>query len=750
MSSIIGNAIIYQVFLSRLKKEKIRANMAKNAKKGKNAENANNGNKFNKEENKVEITENKVEITENKITYNRFIEDIGFTSPDFVKLGDFFMQILSQYPHNIFERVYSKSFYFNREQAKLNINPKYLQEIKDKVIIHPSSLPMLCPPVEWNNKRFGGYLDNKIKHTNLITGSLIGQSHETKNLENLYKAVNILQKIKFGINNHLLDFINNDGLYLLEKLSNEGEELQRELTLKVAKIYSKTPFYLPVNSDWRTRIYTQSFFISYQGGDLASALLNFWDGAPLSEEGKYFFYINGANNHNEDSLSKKSLVERIKWVEDNYDRIINLDKELILSAENKFVFSAFCLNMRDLHYNPGTIIKTPVFLDATCSGVQHLSAMMRDLELGQLVNLSKSNDTDKPADLYSEVVNPVNKALNSYGSTSTEHAVLSLLKFTRKEIKPIVMTKVYNISVYGIAQQLGLGFRKTVSFLSNDNPSRTHDNSIFPISDLEHLNNSDTTTLDYLYEKLEEGLINGSIKNGKKKGKVEYYAPGINGKVILTRKNIYKIAEIINEQIFILFPSLNNIYAYFLDIAKLMVKLNLPLTWITPSGIKITQNYLKSKTTKLAIKLFGVKKTLILRETIKERNNLKQINAIIPNIVHSLDASHLLNVINSAESKGIVPVITVHDCFGTHPNRMAALQNEVKKEFILLYTHQDFLEVFHNRIIQSIRDNNLEIIEMNDMPRFVIFMEESIEIPQLPKTGKLDLADVNFSTYMIS
>ena len=57
------------------------------------------------------------------------------------------MQILSQYPHNIFERVYSNSFYFSREQAKLNINPKYLQEIKDKVIIHISST-MVCPPVE--------------------------------------------------------------------------------------------------------------------------------------------------------------------------------------------------------------------------------------------------------------------------------------------------------------------------------------------------------------------------------------------------------------------------------------------------------------------------------------------------------------------------------------------------------------------------------------------------------------------------
>ena len=73
---------------------------------------------------------------------------------------------------------------------------------------------------------------------------------------------------------------------------------------------------------------------------------------------------------------------------------------------------------------------------------------------------------------------------------------------------------------------------------------------------------------------MEEGLINGK----QKKGKSEYYAPGIEGKVLLTRKDIYKIAEIINDQIFVTFPSLNFIYAYFLDIAKLMVKLKLPLT----------------------------------------------------------------------------------------------------------------------------------------------------------------------------
>jgi DNA-directed RNA polymerase len=33
-------------------------------------------------------------------------------------------------------------------------------------------------------------------------------------------------------------------------------------------------------------------------------LLNFWEGEPLSSEGKNYLYIYGANNHNENSISK--------------------------------------------------------------------------------------------------------------------------------------------------------------------------------------------------------------------------------------------------------------------------------------------------------------------------------------------------------------------------------------------------------------------------------------------------------------
>jgi hypothetical protein len=35
--------------------------------------------------------------------------------------------------------------------------------------------------------------------------------------------------------------------------------------------------------------------------------------------------------------------------------------DLISKAENKFIFAAFCLNLKELHNNPNAIIKTPVF-----------------------------------------------------------------------------------------------------------------------------------------------------------------------------------------------------------------------------------------------------------------------------------------------------------------------------------------------------------------------------------------------------
>ena len=122
-----------------------------------------------------------------------------------------------------------------------------------------------------------------------------------------------------------------------------------------------------------------------------------------------------------------------------------------------------------------------------------------------------------------------------------------------------------------------------------------------------------------------------------------------------------------------------------------MTKLGIPIVWFTPAGLKIVQHYLKTEIQKVKLPYYGTNKTAVIRLPPENTQNKKQIQAIIPNIIHSLDASHLINVINTAYDTNIHPVIFVHDCFATHPNKMEQLSNIVTSEFVILYSESDFL-----------------------------------------------------------
>jgi hypothetical protein len=98
------------------------------------------------------------------------------------------------------------------------------------------------------------------------------------------------------------------------------------------------------------------------------------------------------------------------------------------------------------------------------------------------------------------------------------------------------MTKVYNVSKYGIAKQIE-----------------------------SKLESKEVDTI----EQITSDLIK-SLKRNKKL--TIYFAPGKDSTpVLLNKTEIFKIAEIINNQIFVIFPSLNNIYSYFIETAKIMV-----------------------------------------------------------------------------------------------------------------------------------------------------------------------------------
>jgi DNA-directed RNA polymerase len=222
--------------------------------------------------------------------------------------------------------------------------------------------------------------------------------------------------------------------------------------------------------------------------------------------------------------------------------------------------------MKEIHFNPKAIIKTPIFLDATCSGIQHLAALMKDLELGANTNLLPSNIEDKPEDIYSLLLVHINKKVNEFGMNNPEFGILESVKLTRKEIKTSVMTKVYNVTIYGISQQLQSIFTKVHEDNDKNNEVATHKIKKGFESEFYH------KPVKKIKDKLSE-----SIKSNK--AKTKFICKTHDGKSIkIGHKELYKIATIINDEIFVRFPALNSIYLYFTEITKITSKLGIPLT----------------------------------------------------------------------------------------------------------------------------------------------------------------------------
>ena len=208
------------------------------------------------------------------------------------------------------------------------------------------------------------------------------------------------------------------------------------------------------------------------------------------------------------------------------DNILQMKPEFILKAENKFVFTAFCIVMIKLNIDPKYKVRLPVFLDATCSGIQHLAAIMRDIQLASNVNLIPQDDNHKVADIYNSLREPINELIREEGRNNYLYSNLMYVDLQRNDIKSPIMTKTYNVTLLGIKDQLAARFKK--------------------------------------------------VKDGKD---VIYLLPSLNKDKIVKINTIelIKIADIINKAIFKTYPSLDLIYKYFINMTKLLNKLEIPV-----------------------------------------------------------------------------------------------------------------------------------------------------------------------------
>lgn len=213
-------------------------------------------------------------------------------------------------------------------------------------------------------------------------------------------------------------------------------------------------FWIPVRLDFRGRVYYMVPDFNPQSNDIVRGLLRFANKRPLTEAGAYWLAVYLANSYGEDKLT---LDKRVKWVFDHEEFIRETVDEPIdgsqrwIGADEPWQFLDACREwVRYLDQGPEVETDIPVFVDGTCNGLQHLSAMGLDPEGARATNLLPLN---KRHDIYSEVAEVVNDIVNR-DSFTWETARNWQGHVDRKTVKRGVMTVPYGVTDIGMKEQL--------------------------------------------------------------------------------------------------------------------------------------------------------------------------------------------------------------------------------------------------------------------------------------------------------
>ena len=189
------------------------------------------------------------------------------------------------------------------------------------------------------------------------------------------------------------------------------------------------------------------------------------------------------------------------------------------------------------------------------------------------------------------------------------------------------------------------------------------------------------------------------------------------GKMLYTlHKLAVPVAKALRRGVVQTVPAAAQAMQYFQNLAR---RCSEPLRWITPSGMPVV-NYIEGELDKqVFIRSMGITKVLV-RQKDGMYNTRKAAAAISPNIVHSLDASHLCMTLVACD----FDVVPIHDSFACLPCNVDAMHKALREQFVELYQHD---------LVQQLRAAPLK---------------KGMTEPTPPETGLFDLRSVLSSRFV--
>lgn len=599
----------------------------------------------------------------------------------------------------------------------IHIKPWFLEYIKANIangnLIPAINTPMVEKPIEWKSFRGGGYHSDFLKYNFISRGRR--SDYTGVDMSNTYNAINKMQNtelrvnkriyevMKYSVDNNLgyggmeikrefnpiqfpfvgkrMNELDEEQLKVVKQWARHRENMRREETInkskymKVWRVISEAKrfleyprIYFAYYVDYRGRVYPKASALSPQGDKYTKSLLEFANGKQLnSADAVMFLAMQGANTWGNDKVSFK---EKYHWVLDNEEMIGECasnpyaDDAQWHNADDPWNFLAFCFEWSDFRADPLNFeSRLSIAMDGSCNGLQHLSAMFLDEVGGKSVNLV---DNKVKGDIYEDVKNLAISIIKNSGDPLGKK-LLDNDCVTRKSCKKPVMTVPYSGTKMG-----------TRGFIRD----YMEDNNLYKYFTPDEISAALTLYTNSLWEAIESIIVKGREI------------------MRFLSKSAPKIIKASDNGI---------------------------ITWTTPNGFKVVQrkpNIKKVQVTTMLGDFAGKRRSMVQMGYVTDiPNTRKHGSSISPNLIHSLDACHLQNTINSLPDG--LSFNMIHDSYGTHASDSKALYEAIRRQFYDIYKNKDVLQKF-------------------------IAQQPEFEVVNLPTFGNLDLSKVLNSEYFFA
>ncbi len=135
--------------------------------------------------------------------------------------------------------------------------------------------------------------------------------------------------------------------------------------------------------------------------------------------------------------------------------------------------------------------------------------------------------------------------------------------------------------------------------------------------------------------------------------------------------------------------------AWLRKLVKKLARKDRPLSWTVPTGFPVLHEYRKEENKRVPTVRGNV---LVKLENPRFKiRTRKQVNSIVPNLIHSLDAAHMMRTVIALKAAGLSDFAMVHDSYAVHACDVDVMNRVLREEFVRL--HNEFtLASFYEQV----------------------------------------------------